>query len=225
MKKRWQLRRSEGQSLVELALTLPILLLMLAGLVEVGAALRNYLIVVNADREGVRFAARGRWFDSAEEIQEIFNRVVAAAGYVQQGGGELVQFLRPSAVGDLPANATIAITFIQVPDQIDETGGLVAEPPIINGPWYTPAVPPHQTRIDAVAVAEAARQENYEFNKKYFVNDGPLDIPSEDNFVIIEVWYDHEQWLKLPLFTEILPERFTMYAQSTMRVTLDSRVE
>ena len=38
MKNRWRLKGDKGQSLVELALTLPLLLLMFAGLVEIGAA-------------------------------------------------------------------------------------------------------------------------------------------------------------------------------------------
>jgi hypothetical protein len=97
MKKKWQLRGNRGQSLVELALTLPLLLLMFAGLIEIGAALRNYLVVVNANREGTRFAARGRWFDSDEEVDFIFRRVVAAAG-IEQRGGDLVQFLRPQSI-------------------------------------------------------------------------------------------------------------------------------
>ena len=44
-------RRAEaGQGLVELAIILPVLLILLFGLVEMGYALRNYLIVVNACR-------------------------------------------------------------------------------------------------------------------------------------------------------------------------------
>ena len=74
-------------------------------------------------------------------------------------------------------------------------------------------------------MAEVARQNNEDFNREYFINQGLLDIPSEDNFIIVEVWYTHEQLLKLPFFTELLPETFTLYAQSTMRVTLDSRVD
>jgi len=224
MKKWWQLRRTEGQSLVELALILPLLLLMFAGLVEVGAALRNYLVVVNANREGTRFAARGRWFDSVDEVQEIFARVVAAAG-IEQRGDQFVQILRPMPIGDLGANTTIAIHYIQVPDQIDQLGGLAVEPAVIHGPWYTGTVHLGRSEINAPAVAEAAREANYEFNQKYFIQDRLLDIPSEDNFVIVEVWFEHEQLLKLPFFTELLPETFTLYAQSTMRVTLDSRIE
>jgi hypothetical protein len=197
---------------------------MFAGLVEIGAALRSYLVLVNANREGTRFAARGRWFDTDDEVNYIFSRVLAAAGIEQHEDG-LVQFLRPQPIGDLDANTTIAIHYIEVPDQIDEVGGLAEEPPTIYGPWYTGTLHFGETRVDAEAIAQEAREENYDFNRRYFVEQGLLDIPSEDNFVIVETWYEHEQLLKLPLFTELLPERFTLYARSQMRVTLDSRIE
>ena len=54
---------SKGQSLVELTLVLPILLLMLLGLMELGMLLRAYLVVVNANREAARFASRGTFTD------------------------------------------------------------------------------------------------------------------------------------------------------------------
>jgi len=225
MKKKWRLRRNEGQSLVEMAMTLPLLLLMFVGLIEIGAALRDYLVVVNANREGTRFAARGRWFDSEDEVQEIFKRVIAAAG-VEQRGGELVPFLRPLDIGELPENTVIAVHYIQVPDQVDlEAGESVVEPVIINGPWYTGTLPYPDSQIDAASVAEQARQENFDFNNQYYVTDRLLDIPSADDFVIVEIWFKHEQLLKLPIFTEFLPEEFTLYARTQMRVTLDTRVE
>jgi hypothetical protein len=224
MKNRWRLRGDKGQSLVELALTLPLLLLMFAGLVEIGAALRDYLVVVNANREGTRFAARGRWFDTDDEVDLIFQRVVAAAG-IEQRGGNLVQFLRTRPIGELDENTTMAAHYIEVPDQIDDVGAVTDEPATIFGPWYTGTLHYGDSRVDASAMAMAAQQENKEFNAKYFVQDELLDIPSEDNFVILETWFEHEQLLKLPIFTELLPEKFTLYARSQMRVTLDSRIE
>jgi hypothetical protein len=223
MKRRWKLRRTEGQSLVEMAIMMPILLVMFAGLIEVGVALRNYLIVVNANREGTRFAARGRWFDSPEARQAIFARTVAAAG-IEQRGADLVQFLRPVNIGDLGANTAIAVTYIEVPDQIDDLGGLAEEPHIVRGQWISGTLPLGAELVKADIIGQAAQRANYEFNQEYFINRGELDIPSEDNIVIVEIWFQHEQILKLPIFTEILPETFTLYAQSTMRVTLDSRV-
>jgi hypothetical protein len=223
MKKKWRLRSTEGQSLVEMALVMPLLLLMFVGLIEIGFALRNYLVLVNANREGARFAARGRWFEE-DSVPEIFNRVVAAAG-VDQRGDELIQFMRTEPIGDLDPNTVIRVAYIQVPDQVDATGGLVDEPPTISV-WSTGPLPDGADPIDVHAVAEAARQENYIFNANYYASDPPLlDVASEDNFVIVETWYEHEQWLKLPIFTAILPETFTLYAHSTMRVTLDTRVE
>jgi Flp pilus assembly protein TadG len=219
-----KIRKTEGQSLVELALTLPLLLVMFVGLVEVGAALRNYLVVVNANREGTRFAARGRWLDSAEDVQEVFKRLVASAG-VDQRGEDLIPFLRPNDVSDLPANTAIAVTYITVSPQFDGVGTPDPQPAVVHGPWITGTLPSGANPVDGASMAEVARQNNEDFNREYFINQGLLDIPSEDNFIIVEVWYTHEQLLKLPFFTELLPETFTLYAQSTMRVTLDSRVD
>ena len=49
---------NRGQALVEMALLLPILLLLFAGLIELGFGFYNYLIVVNAAREGARYGAK-----------------------------------------------------------------------------------------------------------------------------------------------------------------------
>ena len=48
-----------GQSLAELALMLPVLLILLFGVVEFGMVLKSYIQVTNATREGARYAALG----------------------------------------------------------------------------------------------------------------------------------------------------------------------
>lgn len=47
----------KGQALVEMALVLPILILILMGIIEFGRVLNAYLIITNASREGARYAA------------------------------------------------------------------------------------------------------------------------------------------------------------------------
>jgi Flp pilus assembly protein TadG len=54
-----------GQSLAEFSLVLPILLLLIIGIVEVGNGLNSYLTVVDAARDGARLGAKG----SASEAQ------------------------------------------------------------------------------------------------------------------------------------------------------------
>lgn len=48
-------RREGGQALVELALMTPILLLLIAGIIEAGRAFYVYIQLANASREGARY--------------------------------------------------------------------------------------------------------------------------------------------------------------------------
>jgi hypothetical protein len=52
-------RKSRGQSLVEVAILLPVLLIMLSGMIEFGFALNQYLNILDAAREGARFGSDG----------------------------------------------------------------------------------------------------------------------------------------------------------------------
>ena len=52
-----QRRKTRAQSLVEFAITLPVLLLLFSGLVEFGFALNFYLSLLDATREAARFAS------------------------------------------------------------------------------------------------------------------------------------------------------------------------
>jgi hypothetical protein len=52
-------RSERGQSMVEMALAFPILLLILAGTLEVGKYFNDYLTILDATREAARYAADG----------------------------------------------------------------------------------------------------------------------------------------------------------------------
>lgn len=52
-------RRSKGQSLVETAIILPIVLLLVMGIIDFGLLFNNYILISNASREGARKAALG----------------------------------------------------------------------------------------------------------------------------------------------------------------------
>jgi hypothetical protein len=54
--------QSLGQSMVELALLFPVLLILLSGLVEFGFILNEYLSVMDAARNAARFASDGLYF-------------------------------------------------------------------------------------------------------------------------------------------------------------------
>ncbi|MCU0501641.1 MAG: pilus assembly protein [Anaerolineae bacterium] len=52
------LRSERGQNLVELALVMPLLILLLAGMADLGRAFFSYIQITNAAREGARAATR-----------------------------------------------------------------------------------------------------------------------------------------------------------------------
>jgi Flp pilus assembly pilin Flp len=51
-------REERGASLVELALVLFLLVLLIVGIADVGRAFNSYMVIVNASREGARYASR-----------------------------------------------------------------------------------------------------------------------------------------------------------------------
>lgn len=66
------LRDKRGQSLVELALVMPMVLLLLMGVVEFGRMFHSYLVITQGSREGARLAVVGE-SDAAivERVREV----------------------------------------------------------------------------------------------------------------------------------------------------------
>ena len=74
-----QRRRERGQSLVETAVVLPILLLLLAATVDFGRAFDAYIVLTNAAREGARFGAVNPEL-TAEEVHDLVVTDIMGSG-------------------------------------------------------------------------------------------------------------------------------------------------
>ena len=72
-------RGERGAELIELMLVFPILMLILAGIVDFGMMLRSYEVVTNAAREGARVAVLDANYSDAE-IGARVNAYLASAG-------------------------------------------------------------------------------------------------------------------------------------------------
>lgn len=109
-------RRSSGQALVEFALTIPIFLLLVVALFDVGRAVFTYNALTNAVREGARLAIVN------QDVPTIQQRTMGqAVGTVAQGADVTVTFtdaasgLTCNGVGNNPALAigcTASVTAI-----------------------------------------------------------------------------------------------------------------
>lgn len=71
-------RRERGNSLVEMAVIAPLLVLLLTGVVDFGRAFNVYIVITNAAREGARYGAR--FPDRSDEIREAVKWEAAATG-------------------------------------------------------------------------------------------------------------------------------------------------
>ena len=73
-----QKRRERGQSLVETAVVLPILLLLVAAIVDFGRAFDVYIVLTNAAREGARWGSVNPQLSEAEVAQIVIDDVLGS---------------------------------------------------------------------------------------------------------------------------------------------------
>lgn len=185
-------RLTSGQGLVEMALALPVLLIMLLGLVELGFLLHAYIVLYNADREAARFAVRGTF--TPEEIVERAMTSVSEQLPVQLEGPE--------------ANAAILITQLHIPADKDDfaTVDLYYHEGISVTSRFVPQ--DHATKI---------KLDNDLFNQE--VMDADLGLgPTSQDVVIVEMFHNHDQVLHAPFVEWVFPDPMPVYAWTIMRI-------
>jgi hypothetical protein len=136
----------KGQSLAELALVMPLLLMILISMVEVGWAMRSQLIVTTAGREAARFAGR-RVFDY-EEIDEVAEVALLSLNPIYEGPN---------------ANTTIIITKVQIPAGAGWT--------IDGGQPYVKGDLPVESRMEPADYNQIAQE-----NSEYFTTEDNLVV-------------------------------------------------
>src|SRR5438270_12573056 len=75
---RRRLRSESGAELIEFALTLPLLLLLVLGIIEFGLMLQQYEVVTNAAREGARIRVLPTY--SKQDSEDRVNQYLDASG-------------------------------------------------------------------------------------------------------------------------------------------------
>ena len=106
-----QRRSQRGQSLVEFALVLPILLILVLGIVDFGMGLRAYVTLTNATREGARFAAVGNPAGTypadctGSSSDSAVGRVCTTLSGLDLDGMQTVSVVYPD--GQLPGNSVV----------------------------------------------------------------------------------------------------------------------
>jgi hypothetical protein len=185
-------RLTRGQGLVEMTLALPVLLIMLLGLVELGFLLHAYIVLYNADREATRFAVRGTF--TPEEIAE---RAMTS-----------ISEQLPAELEGADANTAILITQLYIPADKDDfaTVELYWHAGISVTSRFVPQDHANKIKLD-----------NDLFNQE--VMDAELGLgPTSQEVVIVEMFHNHDQVLHAPFVEWVFPDPMEVYAWTIMRV-------
>lgn len=110
------IHQERGAELIELAIVLPLLMLLFAAVVDFGLMFQRYLVVTNAAREGARIAVLPEYNKPADVVAR-------ATQYVQEGLGDntlaptvtyATRLIDPDAGGPAPgftaADVTVELT-------------------------------------------------------------------------------------------------------------------
>ncbi|MCS7283582.1 MAG: pilus assembly protein [Anaerolineae bacterium] len=207
---RWRRIRERGQSIVEFAIILPFLILLVIGMIETAFALRSYLYVNTACREGVRFASRGRYTD-----QDTARWMLASGGFTFVGGQQ-VPFFRTT-----PPEPNTGIIITRVPIRSDGTVGTVSRyltgTIVLSGTLQSVPISASDSRLAEVNI-ERHRQETIAINQQR-VAQGYEAL--DNQIVVVEVFFAHQTlWDYQPLG---FPRVLNLYARSVMRIVSDAR--
>jgi hypothetical protein len=220
-------KTEQGQSILETAIVLVVLVMLLYGVVEVGFGLRNYLLVSNANREAARFAARGRFTD-----EQIAERLISSGG-VERIGNRDVPFLRSQEMTPTAAtrNTGIIITTIMMDDKgnfededvtryaegVFSCGSCDGVPAgyIVDKELGLRILPPDEyaaySLVDLKVIQDTQGPSTDQINDE---RADVYDLPRLDNqIIIVETFFMHRPWGR-----GLLPDPWVMYVRTDMRV-------
>jgi hypothetical protein len=223
-------RSNRGQSFVELAIVLPILLFLLIAFVEVGAIIYHYLSMLDVAREAARFAS--------EHDYEVLNAPGAGLPMSACTDSDMHYYYDTACViigagfnPDLtlnPATDDVTISVFTVddnvvshrwPDDGDGVWSLYGENWTRNCDGSLRSTTPFMTNAELASY--------YAYSLPTFT--APPNSPTpggpglpvnaaqpDKGIVMVEVYYCHEQLLNLPLIADLLPNPIPLHAYAVM---------
>lgn len=179
-----------GQSMLEMAIFMPILLIILAGLVEFGMLANNYLTVLDASREAARFGVSGdpNLRDGSTDCGTTVDYYMQIACLVEQN--------MPPLTLD-PTHDDIVISVFGV-----SNGQVAYRLPAGTGENGWSRYGNHTSGFTSAQIQAMINS-----------SDPPTGV------VLVEVFYSHHQVLALPFFTAFVPNPLTIRPYTIMPVS------
>ena len=200
-----------GQSLVEIAIFLPIFILLIAGIAEMGWYINRYLNMLDASREAARFAAD---LDPISNYNPQFNRYSPgfdpAATYTCTGPGRTEEYYTAVACY---AEETLAGTGVVISPTNGYDDIVISAFTIENGDVKYRFPPDTSDRGWSLT-----GKQDSQFPSLRISNDqtgyGPTS--PKQGILVLEIFFQHRQVLALPFFTIFVPADIGIHVYTIM---------
>lgn len=200
-------KKNKAQSLVEFAISLPILILLFTGMVEFGFMLNTYLSLQDATRAAARLFSNETPFEF-----DINGDIVDKVSFYEDAAQFVIDTLdlnaREVTIDPTRDNVLVSVISVDVDDTVD--------PPVIDTITRYPEGSDFYYLYNDVIPDTVYNNGSIE---DYMTANG--SIPVDSGLIIIEIYYSYEGILKLPWTTPFFSENnpATLYASTIMPLT------
>lgn len=224
MKRRFAYRKNKarGQSFVELMIVTLILALLLTGVVEFGLLFNAYLHILDGAREGARLGSNGIPFDNtsgtlytsffgdvAKRTLDVMDPVLLDAAHPDTG-----HHVDDIVISVWSVTSTALTRFPSSEAGYSMCGNLAAILSYYNS--QVPPIPVPTALTDPSWSSCTPRSSNYTTAQMYSLVD---HIAPSTGILLVEVFYNYPQILKLPVFTTVIPDPIPVYAYAIMPIS------
>ena len=197
--------KPRGQSFVELMLVTLILALMLSGVVEFGYLLNSYLKVLDGSREGARFASNG----GPAFVWNIAGYYDRNDSFYLYAAEQAINVMKPVVLNGNRGDDILISVFTV-------SGGSITRWPdgYVNG-WDVCDNRGFFTTILDTTTWSSCTHRNSHFTTLQVL--GLMDPGAPGSgIVLVEIYYNYPQILKLPVFAQAIPDPIPVYTYSLM---------
>jgi len=206
--------RSRGQSFLELALVLPVLLILLLGVTEVAFYIGSYMDVVDLTREAARFAS-------------VRDPSAVNSDYDCSAGSDLNFFYDTACVISPPAGTPGCIStfcngfnpYVTLNPATDDvvisvftiSGGAVSDSTVFSLSHIFGPTDNYKKNCQGATVRSSPYYSTTHINSLLL-----SDAPANKGYVAVEVYYCYDQVFGIPLITDFIPNPLQIHAYTLM---------
>ncbi|MEA3351641.1 MAG: TadE family protein [Chloroflexota bacterium] len=227
MNRKWRLKVQNGQSFVELTLILPVLLMLIAGLVEIGFYAYSYMTALQLTREAARFASKRDPFSLDAPGSNLPDAACSDAPlhfYFDTACIIIDTGFNPNMPMDTDRDDVTITVFTIAGDVVtDRWPHFSADPPVpadpnSDGVWSLSTASDNWSGseswtkdCDGNVVRSTPFMTNAEIESMF-----ETGAPTERGLVMVELWYCYEQVLGLPILSDFIPDPLRLHAYTIM---------